>query len=65
MLFYVIIGCDDFVFFFDGKGKKIVWDVWNVYLVLINVLWRLMLMLEKVKYNCMVVIERFVVLFYV
>ena len=65
LLFHAITGCDDPASFFDGKSKKTAWDVWNVYPALTNVLGRLMLMPEKVKHNCMAVIERFVVLLYV
>ena len=63
LLFHAITSCDT-VSFFDGKGKKTTWDVWNVYPALTNILCRLMLMSEKFEDNCMAVIERFVVLLY-
>ena len=62
-LFHAITGCDT-VSFYDGKGKKTAWNVWNVYQALTYVLCRLMLMPEKVEDNCMEVIEMFVVLLY-
>ena len=62
-LFHVISGCDT-VPFVGGKGKKTAWDVWKVYPALTNVLWRLMLMPEKVEDNCRGVIKRFVGLLY-
>lgn len=62
-MLYVLIGCD-IIFFFFGKGKRIVWDIWSVFFVVIDVLVDLFLVLENIFDDYMLLIERFVVFFY-
>lgn len=63
-LFHSLTGCDT-VSFFNGRGKKTAWDVWNVYPALTPVLTTLMEMPDVVVDDaCMSTIERFVTLMY-
>lgn len=52
------------VFFFVGRGKKIVWDIWGVFFEFIVILLILLSLFEMVDNVCLVVIECFVVFLY-
>ena len=62
-LFHALTG-PDMVSFFGGRGKKTVWDVWNVFPQLTPVLRTLTSVPNDIDNECMVVIEKFVILMY-
>ncbi|XP_031574483.1 uncharacterized protein LOC116308242 [Actinia tenebrosa] len=62
-LFHALTGCDT-VSFFNGKGKKTAWNVWDVYPELTPKLKALKSLPGDVDDECIAIIERFVVLLY-
>ena len=62
-IFHLLTGCDT-TSFFGGRGKKMAWDVWNVFPELTAVLKELMELPEHISDGCMETIERFTVLLY-
>lgn len=50
--------------FFVGKSKKSAWDIWGVFLDVINVFFEIVNAFSELSDDCVRNIERFVVLFY-
>ena len=59
-MFHALTGCD-IVSFFNGRGKKTAWDVWNVFPELAPVLKAMLMLPEDIEDTCLDVIERIVI----
>ena len=64
-LFHALTGCDS-ISFFEGRGKKTAWDVWEVFSELTPALKELNALPQEIYYSnsSLVVIERFVLFLY-
>ena len=62
-MLHAITGCDT-VSFFSGKGKRSAWDTWSVFPQITDVLAELSTIPKSISEGNMLLIERFVVLFY-
>ena len=64
-LFHALTGCDT-VSFFEGRGKKTAWDVWDVFPELTPALKELNALPQEIDHSnsSLVVIERFVLFLY-
>ena len=62
-LFHALTGCDT-TSFFAGKGKKSMWQTWQVYPELTDALLSLSSQPENIPDECLTTIERFIVLVY-